>query len=154
MRQVLAEVAADKQIHILVLRSSTPGNFCAGADLKERQGLSNHDTEVLVKGLRDTFNQLANLPQPTIALIDGPALGGGLELALACDLRVATKSALFGLPETSLAIIPGAGGTQRTPRTIPLPLAKELIFTAQRISAEQARIYGLINHVEENSEVA
>ncbi len=82
--------------------------FCAGADLKERVGLSNHDTENLVTGLRTAFQRWFNLPVPTIALLDGPALGGGLELALSCDIRVATNESIIGLPETSLAIIPGA----------------------------------------------
>lgn len=135
MRETVAEIAASKDIHCVILKSSTPGKFCAGADLKERKGLSEFETEVIVKNLRDSFNQIANLPQPVIALIDGFALGGGLELALACDLRIATKSSIFGLPETSLAIIPGAGGTQRTPRLIGAAKAKELIFTAKRLNA-------------------
>ena len=92
----------------MILRSSTAGTFCAGADLKERVGLSNFETELVVKNLRDTFNQIANLPQPVIGVIDGYALGGGLELALACDLRVVSRSSILGLPETGLAIIPGA----------------------------------------------
>ena len=82
--------------------------FCAGADLKERQGLNNFETENLVLNLRVQFQRWYNLSIPTIALIDGPALGGGLELALACDIRIATVNSIIGLPETSLAIIPGA----------------------------------------------
>lgn len=84
---------------------------------------------------------------PTISVIDGPALGGGCELALCTDIRVATKDALFGLPETGLAIIPGAGGTQRLPRLIGISKAKELIFTGDRVSANEALAMGLVNHV-------
>lgn len=108
MRQSVADIANTKNINCVILRSSSPGTFCAGADLKERVGLGNFETENLVKNLRDTFNLIANLPQPVIAVIDGFALGGGLELALACDIRIATKSSTLGLPETGLAIIPGA----------------------------------------------
>ena len=82
--------------------------FCSGADLKERKGLSEEDTEILVMGLRNTFQRWYKLAMPTLALIDGPALGGGLELALACDIRVATVNSILALPETGLAIIPGA----------------------------------------------
>ena len=82
--------------------------FCSGADLKERKGLSEEDTETLVMGLRNTFQRWFKLAMPTLALIDGPALGGGLELALACDIRIATVNSILALPETSLAIIPGA----------------------------------------------
>ena len=102
---------SNSRIECVILKSSTPGIFCAGADLKERAGISNFDTENLVRNLRDTFNQVANLPQPVIAVIDGYALGGGLELALACDIRIISPKSVLGLPETSLAIIPGAGGT-------------------------------------------
>lgn len=92
MRNEVEKIASSKLINCVILRSATPGMFCAGADLKERVGLSNFETEILVKGLRGTFNLIANLPQPVISVIDGPALGGGLELALACDIRIATKS--------------------------------------------------------------
>eukprot|EP01034_Spumella_vulgaris_P026252 gene26252-32798_t len=97
-----------------------------------------------VASLRDAFTSLADLPFPTIAAIEGVALGGGLELALACDLRVAGEKALLGLPETSLAIIPGAGGTQRLSRVVGLAKAKELVFTSARLTAQDASKIGLI----------
>lgn len=97
-----------------------------------------------VHSIRSTFNSLAALPMPTIAAIEGAALGGGLEMALACDFRIAGEDALLGLSETSLAIIPGAGGTQRLPRLIGVPKAKELIFTAARLPASRANDYGLL----------
>merc|ERR1719445_1885664 len=103
-----------------------------------------------VHQLRSTFTDWERLGQPTIAAVDGAALGGGLELALACDLRVAGHDALVGLPETGLAIIPGAGGTQRLPRLIGIPRAKELIFTCRRMNAKQAHDYGILSkYVEE-----
>jgi enoyl-CoA hydratase/carnithine racemase len=100
-----------------------------------------------VSRLRDTFQRLSQLPIPTVAAVEGVTVGGGLELALATDLRLSGKGALFGFPETSLAIIPGAGGTQRLPRLIGVSRAKELIFTGRRIDATTALEYGLVQHV-------
>ena len=100
-----------------------------------------------VRQLRAAFTEVEDLPIPVIAAMDGAALGGGLELALACDLRVAGSSAIIGLPETSLAIIPGAGGTQRLPRAIGLPRAKHLVFTSKRLNAEEAERIGLVQAV-------
>nr|XP_021143666.1 methylglutaconyl-CoA hydratase, mitochondrial isoform X2 [Columba livia] len=113
-----------------------------------------HSSEVssFVSKARATINEMANLPVPTIAAIDGAALGGGLELALACDIRVAASSAKMGLVETKLAIIPGAGGTQRLPRTIGVSLAKELIFSARIVDGKEAKSIGLISHVVEQNE--
>ena len=128
----------------LVLCSDVPGVFCAGADLKERSGMSQAQARAFVARLRGAFSALAALPLPTIAAIEGAALGGGLELALACDFRVAGGGAALGLPETGLAIIPGAGGTQRLPRLIGPARAKELIFTGRRVAAEEALALGLV----------
>ncbi|XP_036750535.2 methylglutaconyl-CoA hydratase, mitochondrial isoform X2 [Manis pentadactyla] len=115
---------SDKKVRTIIVRSEVPGIFCA-----------------------------ANLPVPTIAAIDGLALGGGLELALACDIRVAASSAKMGLVETKLAIIPGGGGTQRLPRAIGMSLAKELIFSARVLDGQEAKAVGLISHVlEQNQE--
>ncbi|KAL2623576.1 hypothetical protein R1flu_003781 [Riccia fluitans] len=131
---------------VLIVLSTVPGVFCAGADLKERRKMGISETEKFVGSLRATFSALETLSIPTIAVIEGAALGGGLELALACDLRVCGEEAIFGLPETSLAIIPGAGGTQRLPRVIGRSRAKELIFTARRIDAQRAESIGLVDH--------
>jgi methylglutaconyl-CoA hydratase len=100
--------------------------------------------EGFVASLRNAFTALENLPFPTIAAIEGVALGGGLELAMACDLRIAGEKALLGLPETSLAIIPGAGGTQRLPRIVGVAKAKELTFLSKRISSQAAANIGLV----------
>jgi methylglutaconyl-CoA hydratase len=127
----------------LILNSYSNKVFSAGADLKERRGMGLDETEAFVSKLRDAFEEFANLPMPTIAAIEGVAVGGGLELALAADLRIASSTATLGLPETSLAIVPGAGGTQRLARLIGLARAKELVFTARRIDGITASDYGL-----------
>eukprot|EP00613_Pedinella_sp_CCMP2098_P006099 CAMPEP_0171600700 /NCGR_PEP_ID=MMETSP0990-20121206/4483_1 /TAXON_ID=483369 /ORGANISM="non described non described, Strain CCMP2098" /LENGTH=295 /DNA_ID=CAMNT_0012162715 /DNA_START=24 /DNA_END=911 /DNA_ORIENTATION=- len=136
----------DRESRVVVIESSVEKVFCAGADLKERLTMEEHEVGPFVEGLRRMFTGLEKLPMPTIAAVEGAALGGGLELAMCCDLRVAGSGALFGLPETSLAIIPGAGGTQRLPRLIGVARAKELIFTADRIVASRAEAIGLVNH--------
>ncbi|XP_075405872.1 methylglutaconyl-CoA hydratase, mitochondrial isoform X3 [Tenrec ecaudatus] len=124
-----------------------------GADLKERVKMHSSEVGPFVSKARAVINEIANLPVPTIAAIDGLALGGGLELALACDIRVAAASAKMGLVETKLAIIPGAGGTQRLPRAIGMSLAKELIFSARVLDGQEAKAIGLISHVlEQNKE--
>ncbi|XP_077886799.1 methylglutaconyl-CoA hydratase, mitochondrial isoform X3 [Ictidomys tridecemlineatus] len=124
-----------------------------GADLKERAKMHASEVGPFVSKIRAVINDIANLPVPTIAAIDGLALGGGLELALACDIRVAASSAKMGLVETKLAIIPGGGGTQRLPRAIGMSLAKELIFSARVLDGQEAKAVGLISHVlEQNQE--
>ncbi|XP_047229235.1 methylglutaconyl-CoA hydratase, mitochondrial isoform X2 [Girardinichthys multiradiatus] len=123
----------------------------AGADLKERAKMAQNEVGPFVSKARALITELDNLSVPTIAAIDGAALGGGLEMALACDIRIASSSAKMGLVETKLAIIPGAGGTQRLPRVIGVSLAKELIFTARIVDGKEAYRLGLVNHsVEQN----
>ena len=146
-REALTELQFDSSARVVMVASKVPGAFCSGADLKERVGMSSAEVAAFVFGLRSAFTQLQNLPQPTIACIDGVAFGGGLELALSCDLRIAGQDAKLGLTETALAIIPGAGGTQRLSRLIGASKTKELIFTAKRLSAPDALAYGLVNYV-------
>ncbi|XP_058022834.1 methylglutaconyl-CoA hydratase, mitochondrial isoform X3 [Ahaetulla prasina] len=150
--KVMDALKTDKKVRTVIFRSEVPGVFCAGADLKERAQMHASEVSSFVSKARSTINEMANLPVPTIAAIDGIALGGGLELALACDIRVAASSAKMGLVETKLAIIPGAGGTQRLPRTIGVSLAKELIFSARVLDGEEAKSIGLISHVVEQNE--
>jgi enoyl-CoA hydratase/carnithine racemase len=119
--------------------------FCAGADLKERQTMTEEDVRRWVPFLSGTFTRIASLPMPTVASIHGVAAGGGLELALACDLRVAEERVTLGLREVSLAIIPGAGGTQRLPRLIGVARAKRWIFTGRMFSAAEAREDGVVD---------
>ncbi|KAL4471430.1 hypothetical protein ABPG74_008323 [Tetrahymena malaccensis] len=154
LKEIIHELNSNSNIRVGILRSKTPGMFCAGADLKERLGLSNFQTELLVENLRNTFDALYRVPVPMIAAIDGPALGGGLEMAISCDIRIATKKSLLGLPETALAIIPGAGGTQKLPRLIGVAKAKELIFTAAKLSPQEALELGILNYVEEDYDSA
>ncbi|XP_029803767.1 enoyl-CoA hydratase domain-containing protein 2, mitochondrial isoform X3 [Suricata suricatta] len=149
----LAQLREDQQVRVLLFRSAVKGVFCAGADLKEREQMSEAEVGIFVQRLRGLMNEIA-FPAPTIAAMDGFALGGGLELALACDLRVAAaSSAVMGLIETTRGLLPGAGGTQRLPRCLGVALAKELIFTGRRLSGAQAQALGLVNHtVPQNEE--
>lgn len=145
MRDLVSSLQHDSAVRVLVFRSLIPGVFCAGADLKERAQMSNAEAELFVHGLRSLMNDIAALPMPTIAAVDGFALGGGLELALACDLRTAAHCAQMGLIETTRGLLPGAGGSQRLPRTVGFAVAKELIFTGRRVGGEQAVNLGLVN---------
>lgn len=126
--------------------------FCAGADLKERITLDEQQVRRNVVKIREVFAAIERLPQPTIAAINGYALGGGMELALCCDFRYSIREAKMGLTEAGLGIIPGAGGTQRLPRLIGASKAKELILTARKISADQAFELGLLNGVADDRE--
>ena len=146
-RGALAGLRFDPSVRVVVLHSLVPGVFCAGADLKERATMAPPEVAAFVHGLRTGFTELEDLPMPVIAVLEGAAFGGGLELALAADLRVAGAEAKVGLVETALAIIPGAGGTQRLPRLIGASRAKELIFTARRIDAAEAGRLGLVDRV-------
>ncbi|KAJ3190287.1 hypothetical protein HDU85_000582 [Gaertneriomyces sp. JEL0708] len=150
-RSALEELRFDEQTRVVLVRSLVPKVFCAGADLKERATMNQTEVAEFVHGLRTAFGNLESLPMPTISVIDGAALGGGLEVALATDLRVAGSGAKLGLPETKLAIIPGAGGTQRLPRLIGIPKAKELILTARVLNNNEAADVGLVNYAVDGS---
>lgn len=142
----LTTLSQDNSVRVLILRSLVRGIFCAGADLKERALMPNNEVPHFVARLRQLTTRVHEFPCPTIAAIDGAALGGGLELALGADIRVASSAARMGLVETKLAIIPGAGGTQRLPRLLPIALAKELIFTGRILNGTQALEYNLVNY--------
>lgn len=132
-------------VRAIVLAGAGERAFCAGADLKERATMSQAEVRRFVAGLQRTMDLIANAPVPIIAAIDGYALGGGLELALACDLRLTTARSSIGLTETRLGIIPGAGGTQRLTRIVGIARAKELIYRARRVSGEEAVELGIAN---------
>ncbi len=123
--------------------------FSTGADLKERKSMTPDQVRRYIFTIRNTFTAVEQVRVPVVAAINGFAFGGGVELALACDIRIASSAAIIGFTETSLAIIPGAGGTQRLPRIIGVAKAKEMIFTAQRIDAKTALDIGLVNRVVE-----
>ena len=135
------------EIRVVIITGAGEKAFCAGADLKERATLPPLQVKEFIFTIRDLFSSIENLNKPVIAAVNGVALGGGTELALACDIRIASATASMGLTETRLAIIPGAGGTQRLPRLIGRGKAKELIFTGRRVPAEEALAIGLVNHV-------
>ncbi len=149
MDRMIDEIAADPDVRVLILHSE--GNFAAGADIG---GMAECDPEgARAFGFSPTYNKLEALTIPTIAVIEGYALGGGLELALACDLRIAADNAKMGFPEISLGIMPGAGGTVRAPKLIGPALAKEMILMGGTISAEKAERIGLVNAVLPQAEV-
>ncbi|WP_438025172.1 enoyl-CoA hydratase-related protein [Sorangium sp. So ce233] len=141
------ELADDPEVRAIVITGAGDKAFCAGADLKERQGMSPDDVRRQVGLYRTELGVLARSPKPVVAAINGVAFGGGLELALICDLRVAAPHAELALPETSLGIIPGAGGTQRLPRVVGEARAKEMILLGRRLTAAEALAWGLVNRV-------
>jgi methylglutaconyl-CoA hydratase len=153
LQVILSDIKKDMDIRVVILTSSGEKAFCAGADLKERRDMTDAEAKQTVRMIGATINEVESLPQPVIAAINGVAFGGGLELALACDIRVGALEAKVGLTETSLAIIPGAGGTQRLPRLIGLGKAKELIFTAQRLTASEAEKIGILEYAVPRSEM-
>ena len=140
-------------VRVIIITAAGEKAFCAGADLKERAALAPEQVREYIFTIRNLFTSIEELNKPVIAAVNGIALGGGTELSLACDIRIAAKNATMGLTETRLAIIPGAGGTQRLPRLVGRGKAKELIFTGQRINAEEALKIGLVNKVCEQKDL-
>lgn len=134
-------------VRCVIITGSGEKAFCAGADLKERRNMTKDEVVQTVKYIGETVQNVENIQVPVIAALNGVAFGGGLELALACDLRIAAEHIKLGLTETSLAIIPGAGGTQRLPRLIGIGQAKRLIYTASAIDTKEALQIGLIEEV-------
>ena len=134
-------------VRVVIVTAAGEKAFCAGADLKERATLSDIQVKEFIYTIRNLFTSIEYLNKPVIAAVNGIALGGGTELALSSDIRMASKNATMGLTETRLAIIPGAGGTQRLPRIVGRGKAKELIFTGRRVGAEEALEIGLVNHI-------
>ncbi|MGA7563354.1 MAG: enoyl-CoA hydratase-related protein [Desulfobaccales bacterium] len=147
LKERVEAVHFDPEVRVLIINGAGPKAFCAGADLKERASLSETQVREFIFTIRNLFTFIEYLNKPVIAAVNGIALGGGTELALACDIRIASASATLGLTETRLAIIPGAGGTQRLPRLIGRGKAKELIFTGRRVEAQEALQIGLVNKV-------
>ena len=147
MNEALETIQYDRSIRVVIVTGDGEKAFCAGADLKERNGMSEEQVRKTVALIGQTISHFETLAQPVIAALNGVAFGGGLELALACDIRIASSHVKLGLTETALGIIPGAGGTQRLPRLIGVGKAKELIYTARRLSADEAFTYGIVEHV-------
>lgn len=142
----------DKKLRVLIVRGAGK-HFCAGADLKERKEIPESQVESVVLGIRAAVQAVAEINVPTIAAVHGSALGGGMELALAADIRVLSEQAIMGLRETALAIIPGAGGTQRLVRLIGYARAMEWIATARLFNAQECFAHGVANRVVPESEL-
>ena len=129
----------------MVLSSSSARAFCVGADLKERANFSDDELLAQRPAIRSLFSALLDMPQPTIAAVAGFALGGGFELALSCDLIVADATAVFGLPEVTVGLVPGGGGTQLLARRIGLGAATDLVLTGRKVAAQEAVHLGIVN---------
>ncbi len=140
-------VLADEEIRVLVLSGSGEKAFVAGADIGEMSELTKAEGEAFGKKGNDVFRRIETLPIPVIAAINGYALGGGCELSMACDIRICADTAVFGQPETGLGITPGFGGTQRLSRLVGPGMAKQLIYSAKNIKADEALRIGLVNAV-------
>jgi len=147
LKASVEDLRFNPDIRVVIITGAGEKAFCAGADLKERASLAPLEVKRFIYTIRNLFTEIEQLNKPVIAAVNGIALGGGTELALACDLRIAAETASMGLTETRLAIIPGAGGTQRLPRLVGKGRAKELIFTGRRIAGQEALEMGLVNAV-------
>jgi enoyl-CoA hydratase/carnithine racemase len=147
LKEQVENLRFDGKTRAVVVTGAGDKAFCAGADLKERATMEPAEVKRFIFAIRNLFTSIEQLNKPVIAAVNGIALGGGTELALACDIRIASENASMGLTETRLAIIPGAGGTQRLPRLIGAGKAKELIFTGRRVDAKEALEIGLVNKV-------
>jgi len=146
------ELALDSSVLGVIVTGAGDKAFCAGADLKERQGMSRNQVREMLSAYRSELGWLERSDFVSVAAINGVALGGGLELALTCDLRIAAPLATFGLPETGLGIIPGAGGTQRLARLIGESRALDLVLTGRRVDSSEALGLGLVNRVASSAE--
>ena len=147
LNTLVDEVNADEEIRVLILTGSGEKSFVAGADIGEMSNLTKAEGEAFGKKGNDVFRRIETLPIPAIAAVNGYALGGGCELAMSCDIRICADTAVFGQPETGLGITPGFGGTQRLARLIGPGMAKQLIYSARNIKADEALRIGLVNAV-------
>jgi len=145
--QIITMLYNDKEIDVVIFAGAGEKAFVAGADISEMKDKSPQESYAFARQGQVLFQRIQELPQPTIAAINGFALGGGCELAMSCDMRIATDKAKFGQPEVALGIIPGFGGTQRLPRLIGRAKAMEIILTGQTINASEALELGLVNKV-------
>ena len=147
LNELVDMVNADEDIYALVLTGAGEKAFVAGADIGEMSTLTKAEGEAFGKKGNDVFRKLETMPIPTIAAINGFALGGGCELCMSCDIRICSDTAVFGQPETGLGITPGFGGTQRLARLVGPGMAKQLIYAAKNIKADEALRIGLVNTV-------
>ena len=153
LAEACADVAADRAVRAVVLSAAGEKAFCVGADLKERNGFSDADLMRQRPVFRAAFGGVLDLPQPTVAAVFGFALGGGCEFALACDLIVAEETAVLGLPEVTVGVVPGGGGTQTLLRRVGYGRAADLVFTGRRVPAPEAYELGIVNRLVAPGEV-
>lgn len=153
LERLIEEAQSKRELRAVVITGAGDKAFCAGADLKERAGMSEEEVRAFLLDLRRTFRALELSDKIFVAAINGAAYGGGMELALACDLRVIRRGAKMALTETRLAIIPGGGGTQRLPRLVGMAVAKDLILTGRAVDAEEAYRLGLVNRIAADDDV-
>ena len=149
----LAELETNEDVKVVILTGSGEKSFVAGADISEMVNATPAEGRKMGLLAKEAFGRLENMPQVTIAAVNGFALGGGCEISMSCDIRVASENAKFAQPECGLGILPGFGGTQRLPRLVGKGRAKELIFTCDMISADEAFRMGLANHVVPQAEL-
>lgn len=147
LNQAIDNIDNNSDVYCTIITGSGEKAFCAGADLKERKNMTEREVVQTVQYIGKTINRIEKMRMPVIAALNGVAYGGGLELALACDIRIASEQIKLGLTETSLAIIPGAGGTQRLPRLIGTGQAKRLIYSAKPVNAQEAYNLGLLEEI-------
>jgi enoyl-CoA hydratase len=154
LHETLELVDNNPDVRVIIITGSGEKAFVAGADISEFAHFSAEEgSKLAAQGQKILFDFIENMKTPVIAAVNGFALGGGLELAMACHFRIASENAKMGLPETSLGVIPGYGGTQRLPQIVGKGRAMEMIMTAGMIDAETAKIYGLVNHVVPQSDL-
>lgn len=154
LSEAFGQLNDDADVRVIILTGSGEKSFVAGADIKEFSDFGTKTAEDLARnGQNILFNKIENLNKPVIAAVNGFALGGGLELAMSCHIRYASENAKLGLPEVTLGLIPGYGGTQRLPQLVGKGLANELIFSAKMITAERAKEIGLVNEVFSSEEL-
>lgn len=147
LKEKISSLESRKEIRTLIITGAGEKAFCAGADLKERATLPPDKVKLFIHTIRNLLTDIQQLPIPVISAVNGAAFGGGTEIALASDIRIASENAVMGLTETRLAIIPGGGGTQRLPRIVGMAKAKELIFTGRKVNYKEALDIGLVNQV-------
>ena len=153
LKDVVEKIAVDKAVQVVIITGAGEKSFVAGADIVEMSTKNAVEGRVWGQVGQNIFTEIENLPQPVIAAVNGFALGGGCELACACDIRYASENAKFGQPEVGLGITPGFGGTQRLTRVVGRGHAKELIYTASIIDAQEALRIGLVNKVVPQAEL-
>lgn len=144
--ECLKYLKEQKDLRVIIFTGSGEKSFCVGADLKERKGMTNEQWHHQHDIFEEAYGMLRNFPYPVVAAVNGYALGGGMEMMLSCDLRIVADHAKFGLPEVTIGIIPGVGGTQLLPRAIPIGLAKEFLFRGNHIATARAVETGLANY--------